>query len=107
MTLRERRTKALLGGVGRGERERGGLGGGPVLLAHRVPDLLAVDRQAAGGLDAHAHGVADDLHHGDDDVVAHHDLLAGAAGDEQHASSLDQLRTGMEGGDYAAAATAG
>ena len=80
---------------GRGQLERRGLGRGPVLLADGVPDLLAVDRQGARGLDADAHGVADDLHHVDDDVVADHDLLAGTAGDEQHGSSLDSAAEGM------------
>src|SRR3954447_15599592 len=59
-------------------------GGGLVLLAHGVPDLLAVDRDRARGLDADANGIADDLHHVDDDVVAEHDLLAGTAGDDEH-----------------------
>src|SRR3954451_24335578 len=44
----------------RWERDRGGVGRGPVLVAHGVPDLLAVDRRGARGLDADAHGVADD-----------------------------------------------
>src|SRR4051812_14848830 len=68
-----------------GARELGRSGGGGlVLLAHGVPDLLAVDRDRARGLDADANGIADDLHHVDDDVVAEHDLLAGTAGDDEH-----------------------
>ena len=66
-----------------------GLGRGTVLLADGVPDLLAVDRRAARGLNAHANGISDDLHHVHDDIVADHDLFADTAGDEQHGSSLD------------------
>src|SRR4029079_11555715 len=62
---------------------RSGTGGGLVLRAHGVPDLLAVDRNRARRLDADAHRVPDDLHHVDDDLVPQHDLLAGTAGQER------------------------
>jgi hypothetical protein len=64
--------------------DRSGLDGGAVLLAHGVPDLLAVDRNRARRLDADADRIADDLHDVDDDVVPEHDLFAGAAGDDEH-----------------------
>src|SRR4051794_15670981 len=90
---RPRGSAVAAGGVR--ELARSGPGGGLVLLAHGVPDLLAVDRDRARGLDADADRVPDDLHHVDDDVVAEHDLLAGAAGDDEHEdSSLESFEDG-------------
>ena len=71
-------------------RQLGGLGvrRGAVLVAHGGVDLLAVDRDGPRRADAHADGVADDLHDLDDDVVADHDALACAAGDDEHCAFL-------------------
>ena len=71
--------RCLYAFVGEGELDRRGVGRGAVLLADGVPDLLAVDRGAARGLDAHANGISDDLHHVHDDIVADDDLLADRA----------------------------
>src|SRR5829696_787926 len=84
-TLRLRVVLGELGQLG-----RLGARGGAVLVADGRVDLLAVDRDGARRADADADGVADGLHDLDDDVVADHDALAGAAGDDEHcASSLE------------------
>src|SRR3954447_19404685 len=63
-----------------------------VLRPHGLPNLLAVDRDGLRRLDPDAHLVADDLHHLDGDVLAEHDLLAGATGDDQHPARLPVRR---------------
>src|SRR5206468_299806 len=47
-------------------------------------DLLAIDGDVAGGLDADPDLVAIDLDDGDHDVVANHDLLVHFAAQDQH-----------------------
>ena len=58
--------------------------GRPVGLLQRHEDFLAEDLHVARGVDAEADLVALDLEDGDDDVVADHDRLVGAAGEDQH-----------------------
>src|SRR5918999_1279091 len=69
-----------------GARHRLGFGArrGLVLFLDCRPDLLAVDGQRLWRFDAQAHGVSNDLHDVDCDVVAEHYLLPGTPRDDQH-----------------------
>src|SRR4051812_38210237 len=62
-----------------------------VLLLDRRPDLFAVHGQLARRLDADANRASRYLHDLYDGAVAYNDPFAGAAGDDEHVSSLESF----------------
>src|SRR4051794_8513854 len=57
-------------------------------------DLLTVDADRPGGLDAEADVVAPDLENGDHHVAADDDGLVGAAAEDQHQAPTSPARAG-------------
>src|SRR4051812_34160200 len=65
-----------------------GRGGRAVGLLQGGKDLLAVDVDAAGGLDSDAHLVAPHFQHGHDDIRPDHDALVRMPGEHEHWAPL-------------------